>query len=80
LVWGCRIRGGRRATREGAVRGAWAGSGGWRVRHAGGRRACAAVGITVPGERGHNIAGGGVVRLLDTLRPPLRISREEIAN
>jgi hypothetical protein len=38
------------------------------------------VGITVPGERGHNIAGGGVVRLLDTLRPPLRISREEIAN
>ena len=27
-------------------------------------------------ERGRSIAGGGMVRLVDTLRPPLRISRD----
>jgi hypothetical protein len=41
-----------------------------------GRRACAVAGITAQGERGRSIAGGGVVRLVDALRPPLRISRE----
>jgi hypothetical protein len=46
----------------------------------GGRRACAAAGITAPGERGRSITGGGIVWLVDALRPPLRISREEIAN
>jgi hypothetical protein len=42
----------------------------------GGRRACAAAGITAPGERGRGIAGGGMVRLVDALVPPLRISRD----
>jgi hypothetical protein len=44
----------------------------------GGRRACAAVGITAPGERGHNITGRGVVRFVDALCPPLRISKDII--
>jgi hypothetical protein len=72
---------------EGAVRGARAGSGGWGVRDAGGRRAR---GVQDAGRkeedarrrasrrrgRGHSIAGGGVVRLVDALRPPLKISRD----
>jgi hypothetical protein len=42
----------------------------------GGRRACAAAGIMALGERGRNIAGGGVVRFVNALHPRLRISRD----
>jgi hypothetical protein len=60
LVWGCRIRGGRRTAGEAAVRGrkergVRAGSGGWRVRHAGGRRA---QGVRDAGRK-ESVRGGG---------------------
>jgi hypothetical protein len=45
LVWGCRIRGGRRAAGEGAVRG-------WNAMRGGRRKTRAAAGITAPRERG----------------------------
>jgi hypothetical protein len=70
---------GARAGSGASVCGMWEEDARGACRMRGGRRACAA-GITAPGERGRNIAGGGVVRFVDALLPPLRISRDTAPN
>jgi hypothetical protein len=73
---GRKTRRGGGSSSRGAVRGGGSSSRAECGMRGGRRKTRAAAGITAPRERGRNIAGGGVVRLVDALRPPLRISRD----
>jgi hypothetical protein len=73
---GRKTRRGGGSSSRGAVRGGGSSSRAECGMQGGRRKTCAAAGITAPRERGHSITGGGVVRLVDALRPPLRISRD----